>query len=113
MSRIFKMSFVSVYKLYIAKLERKGRDVTELDVVIKWLTGFDKRTLNKHLKAETTFEDFFDEATINPNAVLITGTICGVKIQEIEDPLMLKIRYLDKLVDELANGKPITKVLRS
>jgi hypothetical protein len=107
------MSFVSVYKLYIAKLERKGRDVTELDVVIKWLTGFDKRTLNKHLKAETTFEDFFDEATINPNAVLITGTICGVKIQEIEDPLMLKIRYLDKLVDELANGKPITKVLRS
>jgi hypothetical protein len=113
MSRIFKMSFVSVYKLYIAKLERKGRDVTELDVVIKWLTGFDNRTLNKHLKAETTFEDFFDEATINPNAVLITGTICGVKIQEIEDPLMLKIRYLDKLVDELANGKPITKVLRS
>ncbi len=113
MSSIFKMSFVSVYKLYIAKLERKGRDVTELDVVIKWLTGFDKRTLNKHLKAETTFEDFFDEATINPNAVLITGTICGVKIQEIEDPLMLKIRYLDKLVDELANGKPITKVLRS
>jgi len=107
------MSFVSVYKLYIAKLERKGRDVTELDVVIKWLTGFDKRTLNKHLKAETTFEDFFDAATINPNAVLITGTICGVKIQEIEDPLMLKIRYLDKLVDELANGKPITKVLRS
>jgi hypothetical protein len=107
------MSFVSVYKLYIAKLERKGRDVTELDVVIKWLTGFDKRTLNKHLKAETTFEDFFDEATINPNAVLITGTICGVKIQEIEDPLMLKIRYLDKLVDELANGKPLTKVLRS
>jgi hypothetical protein len=107
------MSFVTVYKLYIAKLERKGRDVSELDLVIKWLTGFDKRTLNKHLKAETTFEDFFDAATINPNAVLITGTICGVKIQEIEDPLMLKIRYLDKLVDELANGKPLTKVLRS
>lgn len=113
MSRIFKTSFVSVYKLYIAKLERKGRDVSELDVVIKWLTGFDKRTLNKHLKAETTFEDFFGSASINPNAVLITGTICGVKIQEIEDPLMLKIRYLDKLVDELANGKPLTKVLRS
>ena len=107
------MSFVSVYKLYIAKLERKGRDVTELDVVIQWLTGFDKRTLNKHLKAETTFEDFFEAASINPNAILITGTICGVKIQEIEDPLMLKIRYLDKLVDELANGKPLTKVLRS
>jgi hypothetical protein len=113
MSRLFKMSFVSVYKLYIAKLERKGRDVSELDVVIKWLTGFDKRTLNKHLKAETTFEDFFDAASIHPNAVLITGTICGVKIQEIEDPLMLKIRYLDKLVDELANGRPLTKVLRS
>lgn len=113
MSRLFKTSFVSVYKCYVAKLERKGRDVSELDVVIKWLTGFDKRTLNKHLKAETTFEEFFGAASINPNAALITGTICGVKIQEIEDPLMLKIRYLDKLVDELANGRPLTKVLRS
>lgn len=112
MSRIYKMSFASVYLLYIAKVERKERTKAELDTVIKWLTGFDQRTLNKHLKAETNFEDFFAAASIHPNASLITGSICGVKIQEIEDPLMLKIRYLDKLVDELAKGRPLEKILR-
>jgi hypothetical protein len=106
------MSFASVYKLYIAKVERKNRTQAELDEVILWLTGFDKKTFAKHLKAETTFEDFYAAATIHPNAALITGSICGVKIQEIEDPLMLKIRYLDKLVDELAKGRPLEKILR-
>ncbi len=112
MSRVFEMSFASVYPLYIAKLERKGRTKAELDQVIKWLTGFDQRTLNKHLKAETNFKDFFAAACIHPNASLITGSICGVKVQEITDPLMQQIRYLDKLVDELAKGKPMEKVLR-
>lgn len=112
MSRVFEMSFASVYPLYIAKLERKDRTKAELDQVIKWLTGFDQRTLNKHLKAETNFKDFFAAASIHPNASLITGSICGVKVQEITDPLMQKIRYLDKLVDELAKGRPMEKVLR-
>lgn len=110
--RVFDISVASVYVHYVNKVERKDRTEDELIEVIKWLTGFEKRTLKKHLKDETTFRDFFKEAKINPKAKLITGSICGVKIDEIEDPLMKKIRYLDKLVDELAKGRPIEKILR-
>jgi len=113
MNKLYEMSFANVYPAYAKKVERKGRSAEELDEVIKWLTGFTQATLRKHLKSETTLRDFFDSAKINENATLITGSICGVKIQEIEDPLMLKIRYLDKLVDELAKGRPMEKILRS
>lgn len=107
------MSVASVYPHYVAKVERKGRTVAELDQVIEWLTGFDEPTLRRHLDEGTTFQDFFAQATLNPNAGLITGTICGVRVQDIEDPLMQKVRYLDKLIDELAKGRPMEKVLRS
>jgi hypothetical protein len=107
------MAFSAVYPLYVAKLERKSRTVAELDEVIEWLTGFDEAALQRHLDAGTTFEDFFADARLNPNAPLITGVICGVRVEEIEDPLMQKIRYLDKLVDELARGKAMDKVLRA
>lgn len=107
------MSVARVYPLYVTKLEKKGRTTAELDQVIEWLTGFDEADLRQHLAEETTFEDFFDEATLNPNAPLITGVICGMRVEEIEDPLMQKIRYLDKLVDELARGKAMEKVLRT
>ena len=113
MHRLFLMPFSNVYPAYVAKVERKGRSVSELNQVIEWLTGFSDAQLKKHLKKKTILKDFFDDASLNPNASLITGTICGVKIQEIEDPLMLRIRYLDKLVDELAKGRPIEKILRS
>ena len=113
MSRIFTTSFASVYPLYVTKVERKGRTKDELDEVIGWLTGYDEPALRKHLDAGTTFEDFFDEADLNPNASLIKGVVCGVRVEEVEDPLMQKIRYLDKLVDELAKGKPMDKVLRA
>lgn len=106
------MAVADVYLHYVNKVERKERTEAELIEVIKWLTGFDTRTLKKHLKDRTTFRDFFKAANIHPNAKLITGSICGVKIAEIEDPLMKKIRYMDKLVDELAKGKPMEKVLR-
>ncbi len=111
--RIYTTTVASVYPLYLAKVERKGRSRDELDAVIRWLTGFDEAELERHLAAGTTFEDFFAAARLNPNAGLITGVICGVRVQEIEDPLMQKIRYLDKLVDELAKGRPLEKVLRS
>jgi hypothetical protein len=111
-SRIFAMPVASVYPLYVAKLERKGRTRAELDEVITWLTGFDVPVLRQHLAAQTTFEDFFADARLNPNATLITGVVCGVRVEEIEDPLMQRIRYLDKLVDELARGKAMEKVLR-
>jgi hypothetical protein len=111
--RIFTISFASVYPHYVTKVEKKGRTKAELHQVIEWLTGFDEQALDKHLAEETTFEDFFAEATINPNASLITGSICGYKVQEIEDPLMQQIRYLDKLVDELAKGKAMEKILRA
>jgi hypothetical protein len=111
--RIFTTTVASVYPLYVAKLERKGRTRAELDEVIRWLTGFDEQTLQAHLDEGSTFEEFFADAHPNPRASLITGVICGVKVQEIEDPLMQQIRYLDKLVDELAKGKPMEKVLRS
>ena len=113
MSRIFGVAFSSVYPLYVAKLERKGRTRADLDRVIEWLTGFDDRALRAHLDAQTTFERIFADAHLNPNASLITGVVCGVRVEEIEDPLMQKIRYLDKLVDELAKGKAMEKVLRA
>ena len=106
------MAVADVYLHYVNKVERKERTEAELIEVIKWLTGFDTKTLKKHLKDRTTFRDFFKAANIHPNAKLITGSICGVKIAEIEDPLMKKIRYMDKLVDELAKGRPMEKVLR-
>ena len=95
------------------KVERKGRSVEELREVIQWLTGFSQKQLDLHIKNQTNFTYFFGSARLNPNADLITGSICGVKIQEIEDPLMKQIRYLDKLVDELAKGRPMEKILRT
>jgi len=111
--KIFEMPVVEVYVHYVNKIERKDRTEAELIKVITWLTGFDSKTLKRHLKNQTTFREFFKAATIHPNAKLITGSICGVKIAEIEDPLMKKIRYMDKLVDELAKGRPLEKILRS
>ena len=113
MHRIFTTSVADVYPNYVAKVERKGRTKEELDEVVTWLTGFDEATLRKHLANRTTFEEFFAEAPMNPNASLITGTVCGVRVENVEDPLMQKIRYLDKLVDELAKGKSMDKILRS
>ena len=112
MSRIFTTSVAAVYPLYVAKVEKKGRTKDELNQVIEWLTGFDESALNAHLAAGTTFQDFFADADLNPQASSITGVICGVRVQDIEDPLMQQIRYLDKLVDELAKGKAMEKVLR-
>jgi hypothetical protein len=111
--RIFTTSVASVYPHYVTKVEKKGRTQAELDQVIEWLTGFDEKTLRARLDDGTTFEEFFAAAHLNPNASLITGSVCGVKVQEVEDPLMRQIRYLDKLVDELAKGRPMEKVLRS
>ncbi len=113
MHRIYGMSVASVYPLYVAKVERKGRTKAELDQVIEWLTGFDAAALERHLAAGTTFEGFFADATLNPRASAITGVICGVRVEDIEDPLMRRIRYLDKLVDELARGKSMERVLRA
>jgi len=107
------MPFADVYRLYVIKVERKDRTESELIKVITWLTGFDSKTLKSHLKKQISFKEFFKAAKIHPNAKLITGSICGLKIGEIEDPLMKKIRYMDKLVDELAKGRPMEKILRS
>jgi hypothetical protein len=107
------MPVADVYVHYVNKVERKERTEAELIKVITWLTGFDSKSLKKHLKDQTTFREFFKKAKIHPNAKLITGSICGVKIAEIEDPLMKKIRYMDKLVDELAKGRPLEKILRT
>lgn len=107
------MSVASVYPHYVTKMERKGRSKAELDEAIEWLTGFDEAALNAHLEAEATFEDFFADAELNPDASLIKGVVCGVRVENIEDPLMQQIRYLDKLVDELARGKSMAKVLRA
>ena len=112
MSRIFTTSVSSVYPHYVNKVERKGRTEAELREVIEWLTGFDDSALDGHLSAGTTFEQFFAGADLNPAASLIKGTICGVRVEEIDDPLMQKIRYLDKLVDELAKGRKLEKILR-
>jgi hypothetical protein len=111
-SRIFTTSVASVYPHYVTKVEKKGRTKAELHQVIEWLTGYDETALQRHLAAGTTFEDFFAEAELNPHAALITGVICGIRVQDVEDPLMQRIRYLDKLVDELAKGKAMEKVLR-
>jgi hypothetical protein len=112
-SRIFTVSVASVYPHYVAKVEKKGRSKDELDQVICWLTGFDETELSSHLDDETTFEDFFAAARLHPNAAQITGVVCGKRVETIEDPLMQRIRYLDKLVDELARGKAMEKVLRA
>jgi hypothetical protein len=113
MSRIFTISFASVYPHYVTKVERKGRTKAELDQVIEWLTGFDEATVSGHLAAGTTFEDFFADARLNPRASSITGVVCGVRVEDIDDPLMQKIRYLDKLVDELAKGRSMERILRA
>ena len=111
--RIAKMSFSSVYPHYITKAEKKGRTKGEVDEIIRWLTGYSKKEFEKHLEKKTDFESFFDKAPmLNPNVSKITGVICGYRIEEIEDPLMRKIRYLDKMVDELAKGKTMEKILR-
>jgi len=111
--RMAKMTFATVYPHYVAKVERKGRTKEELHQVIHWLTGFNERTLQKHIKDKVTFEQFFQHAKLNPNAHLITGTICGYRVEEIENPLTQRVRYLDKLVDELAKGRKMEKILRA
>ena len=111
--RIFTMSFASVYPLYVSKAERKNRTKAEVDTIIFWLTGYDAKGLAEQLKREVDLETFFTEAPkINPNVSLIRGVVCGVRVEDIEDPLMQKIRYLDKLIDELAKGKKLEKILR-
>lgn len=112
--RVFKMSFASVYPLYVAKVEKKGRERREVDEVICWLTGYSPAALAEQITAKSDLETFFREApALHPNARKITGVICGVRIEEIDDPLMQKIRYMDKLVDELAKGRPMEKILRA
>ncbi|MEQ1491320.1 MAG: DUF2200 domain-containing protein [Terricaulis sp.] len=111
--RIYTMSFARVYPLYITKVEKKGRTKAEVDEVIRWLTGYTQKKLEAQIEKQTNFEDFFDQAPkMNAARAQITGTICGVRIEEIEEPTMREIRYLDKLVDELAKGRPMEKVLR-
>ncbi|WP_164103259.1 DUF2200 domain-containing protein [Candidatus Laterigemmans baculatus] len=111
--RFAAMTFASVYPHYLRKVEKKGRTQEELHQVIEWLTGYDEPAVQKHLEQGTTFEQFFQHATINPNAHLITGVICGYRVEEIENPLTQQVRYLDKLVDELAKGRKMEKILRS
>jgi hypothetical protein len=111
--RVFKMSFAGVYPHYIAKAEKKGRTKAEVDEIIFWLTGYDEKSLQQIIENKTNFETFFAQANLNPNVSKITGVICGYRVEEIEDELMQKIRYLDKLVDELAKGKAMEKILRS
>jgi len=111
--RIARMTFASVYPMYVEKVEKKGRTKEELHKVIEWLTGFDTRKLRELIEKKVTFEVFFRHASLNPNAHLITGVICGYRVEEIDDPLTRKVRYLDKLVDELAKGRKMEKVLRS
>ena len=111
--RIAKMTFATVYPHYVTKVERKGRTKEELHQVITWLTGFDDQKIQKLIEEKATFESFFEQATLHPNAHLITGMICGYRIEDIENPLTQKTRYLDKIVDELANGRKMEKILRS
>ncbi len=110
--RIEKMTFASVYPHYLAKAERKGRTKAELHQVIEWLTGYNEDVLQQHIKDKVTFEQFFEHAKLNTNARLITGVICGYRVEEIENPLTQQVRYLDKLVDELAKGRKMDKILR-
>lgn len=110
--RIAEMTFASVYPHYVNKVEKKGRTITELHKVIEWLTGFDEPKLKELIAQKVTFKEFFEEADLNPNAELIIGVICGYRIEEIETPLTREVRYLDKLVDELAKGRKMEKILR-
>lgn len=111
--RMAKMTFATVYPLYLVKVERKGRTKDELHEVIRWLTGFDDAKIQQLMDEKVSFETFFEKATLNPNASLITGVICGYRIEEIDNPLTKKVRYLDKLVDELAKGRKMEKILRN
>ena len=111
--RIYKISFASVYPHYLAKAERKGRTKAEVDQIIRWLSGYSQQQLEAQMGKQTDFETFFAEApAMNPSRALIKGTICGVRVEEVEEPLMREIRYLDKLIDELAKGRPMAKILR-
>ena len=110
--RIATMSFASVYPHYVVKVEKKGRTKDELHQVIRWLTGYDDKALQRHIDQKSNFAVFFQEATLNPNAHLITGLICGYRVEEIENPLTQQVRYLDKVVDELAKGKALEKIMR-
>ena len=110
--RIYTTSFASVYPHYVAKAERKGRSKDEVDEIIRWLTGFSQPALEAHLAERTDFETFFAQAALNPARSLITGMICGIRVEEVAEPLMREIRYLDKLIDELAKGRPMAKILR-
>ncbi|MBK8544032.1 MAG: DUF2200 domain-containing protein [Caulobacteraceae bacterium] len=112
--RIYTMSFARVYPLYITKAEKKGRTKEEVDEIIRWLTAYTQKTLEAQIEKKTTFEDFFNQAPkMNPSRALITGVVCGVRIEEIEEPTMREIRYLDKLIDELTKGKAMEKILRT
>ncbi|HXH62135.1 MAG TPA: DUF2200 domain-containing protein [Fimbriimonadaceae bacterium] len=112
--RIYSMPFANVYPAYVAKAERKGRTKDEVDETIRWLTGYTQKQLEAQIKKETTFEEFFGDAPkMNPNRGLIKGVVCGVRVEEVAEPLMREIRYLDKLIDELAKGKAMEKILRS
>ncbi|MGV3631720.1 MAG: DUF2200 domain-containing protein [Bacteroidota bacterium] len=111
--RIARMTFASVYPYYVAKVEKKGRTIQELEQVIEWLTGFDTAKQQQLIDQKVTFESFFEQASLNPNAELITGMICGYRIEEIENPLTKQARYLDKLIDELAKGRKMEKILRT
>ncbi|MBY0294334.1 DUF2200 domain-containing protein [Patescibacteria group bacterium] len=113
LKRVYAMAFAKVYPLYIAKVEKKGRTKDEVDEVIRWLTGYTQSKLGTQIKKQTNFETFFKEAPkLNPSRKLITGMICGVRVEEIEDPIMREVRYLDKLIDELAKGRPMEKIQR-
>ena len=111
--RIAKMIFASIYPLYVDKVEKKGRTEADLRKVLRWLTGFSGPTLDKHIRRKSTFEELFAEAELNPKAELITGVVCGIRVEEVENPLTRKARYMDKLVDELARGKKMESILRS
>lgn len=113
LERVYRMTFASVYPHYIAKAEKKNRTKEEVDQIIFWLTGYDEKTLQKHLDEKSDFETFFNQAEIHPNASKITGVICGYRVEDIEEKLMQQIRYLDKMVDELAKGKAMEKILRA
>ncbi len=113
LQRVYAMPFSAVYPHYVTKVEKKGRTKAELHQIIRWLTGFDDAEIERHLVDETSFEDFFTAARLNANARLITGVVCGVRVEDIEDVVMQRVRYLDKLVDELARGKAVATILRS
>lgn len=113
LERVYRMTFASVYPHYIAKAEKKNRTKEEVDQIIFWLTGYDEKALQKHLDEKSDFETFFNQAEIHPNASKITGVICGYRVEDIEEKLMQQIRYLDKMVDELAKGKTMEKILRA